>query len=132
MTYRQRALASGTFFLALQLFTSYATAQTYATLYSFAAVANDGGLPAAPLVADTVGVLYGTTQSGAGTSYYGTVFSLTPPTFPGGAWTEAVLYAFAGGSDGEYPSGLVIGSGPSGPVLYGATNFGGSYGGSQC
>jgi len=47
MTYRQRVLASGTFFLALQLFTSYATAQTYATLYSFAAVANDGGLPAA-------------------------------------------------------------------------------------
>jgi len=133
VVHRQRALAtSGTLFLALLPCTSNAAAQTYATLYSFAATANDGGLPTAPLVADTAGVLYGTTQSGGGTSYYGTVFSLTPPQSPGGAWTEAVLYAFAGGSDGEYPSGLVIGSGPSGPVLYGATNFGGNSGGSQC
>lgn len=45
---------------------------------------------------------------------------------PGGAWTEAVLYSFAGnqsgGDDGGYPSGILIGNGG---VLYGTTAAGG-------
>jgi hypothetical protein len=68
------------------------------------------------------GALYGTTAEGGGvTCYYaayscGTVFSLTPPASPGGAWTEEVLYDFTGTSTGTGPGGLVIG--PAG-VLYG-------------
>jgi uncharacterized repeat protein (TIGR03803 family) len=70
-------------------------------------------------------VLYGAT-SGGGTSGYGTVFSLTPPASPGGAWTESVLYSFKGSpSDGTNPNldGVVIGTGG---VLYGATVTGGT------
>jgi uncharacterized repeat protein (TIGR03803 family) len=51
---------------------------------------------------------------------YGTVFSLTPPSSAGGAWTETTLYNFAGGTDGNAPfTGVVIGPGG---VLYGTTS----------
>jgi hypothetical protein len=47
------------------------------------------------------GVLYGTTESGGsgacsatGAGGCGAVFSLSPPTFPGGDGNEAVLYSF--------------------------------------
>jgi hypothetical protein len=78
------------------------------------------------------GVLYGTTNLGgsvlcnAGGAFgCGTVFSLTPPASPSGAWTEAVLHNFAGGStDGATPYRRVaIGEGG---VLYGTTYTGGS------
>ena len=68
------------------------------------------------------GVLYGATASG-GTIFGGTVFSLTPPASPGGAWTEAVLYSFTGGSDGFGPNGVVVSK--SG-ALYGTTSGGGT------
>jgi uncharacterized protein (TIGR03437 family) len=69
------------------------------------------------------GVLYGTTQFG-GTFGFGTVFSLTSPATPGGAWTEKVLHDFgSSGIDGAFPfAGVVIGSGG---VLYGTTQYGG-------
>ena len=79
------------------------------------------------------GVLYGTTVfGGTGTclteegASCGTVFSLTPPAAPGGAWTPTVLHNF-NGDDGAFPyAGVVIGSGPGGiPVLYGTTRSGG-------
>lgn len=106
-------------------------------LYSFMGAPGDGMYPYAGLVigSDPSGrtVLYGTTPYGgsgpcvAGLSHgCGTVFSLTAPASPGGAWTEAVLYDFMGTpGDGAYPfAGLVIGSGPDGhPALYG-TNAG--------
>jgi uncharacterized repeat protein (TIGR03803 family) len=109
-------------FLAL-LFSSYAAAQTpaLATIYSFTG-GSDGGCPSGPPAIGSDGVLYGTTCS-SGPSGWGTVFSLTPPASSGGAWTEEVLYTFGGGSDGQYPTGLVIGGGG---VLYGITEFGGS------
>jgi uncharacterized repeat protein (TIGR03803 family) len=70
------------------------------------------------------GVLYGTTDAG-GASKAGTVFKLTPPASPGGAWRIAEIHTFAGGSgDGANPyAGVVIGSGG---VLYGTTSSGGS------
>jgi len=67
-------------------------------------------------------VLYGITQ-GDGPSKCGTVFSLTPPALPGGAWTESTLYSFLGGADGCGPTNLVIGGGG---VLYGTTWLGGT------
>jgi hypothetical protein len=65
-------------------------------------------------------VLYGTTE-GDGVATFGTVFELTPPVVPGGAWTESVLYNFTGGFDGGMPlSGLIV---DSSGVLYGTTSF---------
>jgi uncharacterized repeat protein (TIGR03803 family) len=56
---------------------------------------SDGGQPAASLVRDAAGDLYGTTLFwGAG---YGVVFKLTPDG------REHVLHSFTGGADGAYP-----------------------------
>ena len=108
---------------------------TEATLYDFPLPMGSyshGITPSGVVIGSGPGgylVLYGTTQyGGTGTGLLcsfppggcGTVFSLTPPTGvpsgTGGAWTETLLYNFAGGSDGAFPSGVVIGSGG---VLYG-------------
>jgi len=59
-------------------------------LYSFPA----GSPPLNSLAAGPGGVLYGTTSGGPG-SQLGEVFRLTPPSSPGGAWTETLLHAFA-------------------------------------
>jgi uncharacterized repeat protein (TIGR03803 family) len=84
---------------------------------------SDGAYPDAGVVIDGSGVLYGTTQGG-GTTGYGTVFSLTPPSSPGGAWTETILYNFSGGSDGAHPvASVAVGRGG---VLYGTTPGGGT------
>ena len=102
-------------------------AWTEAVLYNFTG-GSDGGSPTG-LVIGTGGVLYGTTSYGGAETAIcgvgcGTVFTLTPPVSPGGAWTESVLYSFQGGSDGSVPNaGVVIGSGG---VLYGTTFNGGT------
>jgi uncharacterized repeat protein (TIGR03803 family) len=97
------------------------TQWSHAVLHTFAGGPADGAFPAGLTVGNDR-VLYGTTAFG-GTFDYGTVFSLTPPASPGGAWTETVLYSFKGGTDGSQPNGnLVIGSGE---VLYGTTFSGG-------
>jgi uncharacterized repeat protein (TIGR03803 family) len=102
--------------------TTQGGAWTEAVLHNFSNDGTDGFYPEAGLVIGASGVLYGTTFDG-GTDNYGTVFSLTPPASPGGAWTEAILYSFAGGSDGAHPlASPVIGRGG---VLYGTTNTGG-------
>ena len=94
---------------------------TKATLYSFSG-GSDGANPVAGLIFDTGGNLYGTTSQG-GSSDAGTVFKLTPPTAPGGAWTKTTLYSFAGGNDGADPiAGLIFDTGS----LYGTTEYGGS------
>ena len=88
---------------------------------------SDGRSPNS-LVIDGNGVLYGTTSQG-GAADDGTVFQLTPPQSEGGAWTETVLYSFAGGSDGQYPNALAIGADGA---LYGATAAGGIAVPAQC
>jgi len=87
--------------------------------------ASDGDLPLAGLAFDRKGRLYGTT-SGGGVYGYGTVFRLTPPAAAGAAWTEDVLYSFAGGNDGAYPESELVFSGDG--VLYGSTFNGGAAG----
>lgn len=53
------------------------------------------------------------------------MFELSPPSQPGGSWTEALLYSFQGWPDGFFPaSGLVFGSQGE---LYGTTTLGGSF-----
>jgi uncharacterized repeat protein (TIGR03803 family) len=106
-------------------------------LYNFCSEENcsDGAQPNAGLVADDAGNLYGTTNTGGDASSVcskyndvgcGTVFELSPPAKGQSQWTEKVLYAFSGGTDGDTPNaGLALDS--SGDV-YGTTNEGGSGG----
>jgi uncharacterized repeat protein (TIGR03803 family) len=108
---------------------------TEATIYSFTGRNGDGISPLAGVVADANGVLYGTTEEGGiqpcGHNGCGIVFSLTPPSVAGGAWTEAILHSFgAEEGDGSEPyAGVILG--PNG-VLYGATYVGGSNQGATC
>jgi uncharacterized repeat protein (TIGR03803 family) len=80
---------------------------TESVLYSFCSESNcaDGQNPAAGLIFDAAGNLYGTTQWG-GTGDAGTVFKLAPN--PDGNWTESVLYSFPRDCDGDDPVGGLI------------------------
>ena len=82
------------------------TAWTETVLYNFSGMP-DGGFPEAGLIFDKAGNLYGTTNQG-GASDAGTVFELSPPVSPGGAWTESVLHNFepASGDGGSPETGL--------------------------
>ena len=93
----------------------------------------DGDVPAAGLIFDNNGNLYGTTsQGGTGNCYNGygdihcgTVFELSP--IQGGGWTETVLYSFnwnGNGTDGTAPlAGLIFDAAGN---LYGTTYNGGT------
>ena len=90
---------------------------TETVLYSFTG-GDDGASPAAGLIFDPQGNLYGTT-AGGGLYGSGTIFELTP------AGTETVLYNFTGGDDGATPvAGLVFDTQAN---LYGTTRSGGAY-----
>jgi len=93
---------------------------TATILYSFTGGA-DGGHPAAGLVMDPAGNLYGTGQTG-GANGQGTVFKLSP------SGAETLLYTFGSQSgDGSYPfAGLVLDETGN---LYGTTLSGGANGG---
>lgn len=103
---------------------------TETVLYAFRG-GNDGAGPAASLITDSTGALYGTTSQGGGSSHClpvgcGTVFKLTPA---GGGYAERVLYAFQGGSDGARTSAQLIADKTG--ALYGTTQ-GGGVGGQFC
>jgi uncharacterized repeat protein (TIGR03803 family) len=71
----------------------------------------DGATPDGPLTFDTAGNLYGTTiygGIGVNGNSYGTVFELSPPAAPGGAWTYAVIASFDSGQVAINPSGKLI------------------------
>lgn len=116
----QRERSSSTFWLyaaAALSFISSAWAAEYTAIYKFRVV--DGHNPAAALIFDAAGNLYGTTVNGG---YYGggTVFMLTPT--PSGRWTETVIHGF-GGADGIYPYGALTFDAAGN--LYGTTVRGG-------
>ncbi|MGA2174949.1 MAG: choice-of-anchor tandem repeat GloVer-containing protein [Verrucomicrobiota bacterium] len=90
----------------------------YTLLYNFAG-SPDGAEPAAPLLQDRYGTLYGTTQYG-GTNGDGTIFSLAT----NGAGYQ-VVYDFDGSTnDGAYPQAGLL-QGQDG-MLYGTDTGGGS------
>jgi len=101
---------------------NFANAQTFTLLHMFTG-SPDGANPFGGLVADRNGNYYGTTEYG-GVHNYGSIFELSPPALSGGAWTEAVIWSFAGGADGSYPSFQLVMDG--GGRLYGETQGGGS------
>ena len=78
------------------------------TLYLFSG-GRDGGNPAASLLRDKVGNLYGTASweglANKVTRSNGTVFELSPSNEAGGAWTETTLHEFGGPAyhDGSRP-----------------------------
>jgi len=102
-------------------------AWTETILYSFQNQA-DGGFPAAGLLMDKTGALYGTTPY-SGDLGAGTVFKITPPAHSGNPWSETVLYTFGlsgAPDDGDQPMASLIAD--STGTLYGTTIFGGTQG----
>jgi uncharacterized repeat protein (TIGR03803 family) len=87
-------------------------------LYTFQGIS--GANPAAPLVADAKGDLYGTAANGCAYNY-GCVFELSHSA---GRWTETVLYSFSG-SDGATPGTSVVLD--SAGNIYGTTSLGGDF-----
>jgi uncharacterized repeat protein (TIGR03803 family) len=90
-------------------------------LYNFGYLGPDGSNPMSTLIADSQGRLYGTASAGG--LGVGTIFMLTPPSQPGGSWTEETIHKFAGGPDGGDPIGGVVMD--KNGVLYGTTWAGG-------
>jgi uncharacterized repeat protein (TIGR03803 family) len=87
-------------------------------LHSFSIEGSGGAYPAANLVLDSMGNLYGTTSWNSGV-----VFELSPTS--GGEWKERVLHAFGTGTDGNNTNsaGLIFDSAGN---LYGTTVWGGT------
>lgn len=85
--------------------TGLAAGATYNVIYRFQG-GTDGAIPAAPLIADQAGNLYGTTQTGGSSKNCyqgcGTVFRFKPPAKKGGAWKKTILHSF-NGTDGSTP-----------------------------
>src|SRR5271169_2414365 len=102
---------------------------------------SDGAAPAAGLIFDSKGNLYGTAVNGGNTGSAncpglnpptgcGVVFELSPPSGGTGPWTETVLYTFTGGADGAYPQASLVFDTKGN--LYGTTSSGGSTSGTVC
>ena len=101
---------------------------TYSVLYNFLVTGGDGIGPAANLVMDSAGNLYGTTGAGgiAATGCLigcGTVFELVKGS---GGYTETLppLYSFTGIPDGYVPGNLVIQEVSGNILLYGSAGGG--------
>ena|SRR6202050_5595054 len=100
---------------------------TEKVLHNFDPSAEDGNGPAAGLIFDESGNLYGTAAGGGDLSCNngagcGVVFELSPKT--SGGWTEKVLHRF-NGTDGLYPVSSVVLDGAG--DLYGTTEGGGAH-----
>ncbi|HTZ95944.1 MAG TPA: choice-of-anchor tandem repeat GloVer-containing protein [Terriglobales bacterium] len=95
-------------------------------LYTFCSQPDctDGRFPG-QVVMDRRGNIYGPTDEGGSDFGYcplgcGVVFVLNPPNLDGG-WTETVLHAFQGGTDGIGPNGITF----YGGKIFGTTGLGG-------
>jgi uncharacterized repeat protein (TIGR03803 family) len=92
------------------------TAGQETVLYNFTGAA-DGGYPAAGVIRDPAGNLYGTTYAG-GAGISGVVYELNT------AGQETALYSFTNGADGGYTTAGVVRD--SEGNLYGTTGYGGA------
>jgi uncharacterized repeat protein (TIGR03803 family) len=118
------AVLLAVFAVTMLMTTTHAAAQTVHVLYSFDP--NDMGAyyPAAGLIFDAAGNLYGTTAYGnCNGAKGGTVFELMRKT--DGTWTKKTLHNFGNGEDGYNPvASLTFDAAGN---LYGTTNLGGAY-----
>jgi uncharacterized repeat protein (TIGR03803 family) len=106
-------------------------AWTETVIHTFQGYPADGANPAAALISDSTGNLYGTTEQGGSSANCkggagklvgcGTVFKLSNSA---GVWTESLLYSFTGlSSDGQNPVASLLFDGVGN--LYGTTLAGG-------
>ncbi len=99
-------------FAATTMIGGAALARSFEPIYQFKG--GKDGMGPGPLTLGPGGELYGVTGQGGGGGPCigdlgcGTAFKLTPPTRPGGKWTETILYVFQGGSDGGFPGGALV------------------------
>jgi uncharacterized repeat protein (TIGR03803 family) len=82
---------------------------------------DDGESPTGSLIFDAGGALYGTTETGTGTTSLGTVFKLTPK---GSGYFEVLPHVFQPKTDGFGPTGGLIADKHG--ALYGTTYWGGA------
>jgi uncharacterized repeat protein (TIGR03803 family) len=98
-----------------------AQAQTESVLYTFT-TPGGGEYPAAGLVFDSAGNLYGTTNDGGNSTSKGTVFKLSPTA--SGHWKKTELHFFGNPNDGWYPlATLTLDTSGN---LYGTAVYGGN------
>ena len=99
--------------------TPSAAGWTETLLHKFGAVNGSGETPSSGVIIDKQGNLYGET-AGGGNSGNGTIYELKHTS---AGWKYTLLYSFAGGNDGTYPSsGLTFDAQED---LYGTTMSGG-------
>jgi uncharacterized repeat protein (TIGR03803 family) len=97
-------------------------------IYSFTNANGDGAYPNSALIMDASGDIFGTTDSGGGSTSCtvvddngcGTAFELKRK---GSTWKEGILHDFHGTGDGGFPAGVVLENGN----LYGLAEVGGRY-----
>jgi uncharacterized repeat protein (TIGR03803 family) len=111
------ALNDGTVFEILRTGAGYASAPTILVSFDI----DDGAFPAAGLIADVAGNLYGTTEGG-GANKLGTVFAVMKGA-TGYAALPTTLASFNGSLNGSVPAGGLIGT--VGGNLFGTTSSGG-------
>jgi uncharacterized repeat protein (TIGR03803 family) len=85
---------------------------------------SDGENPAAGVILDQKGTLYGTTARGGGEVGEGTAFVLAPQVESDRPWKETILHVFSG-LDGWNPLGLILDARGN---LYGGASIEGAYG----
>jgi uncharacterized repeat protein (TIGR03803 family) len=104
--------------------TSPGDSWTETVIYAFTASDHCFAYPLATPTVGPNGALYGTTYFG-GPNFVGDVYELTPPSSPGGVWTETTLYAFSSAvGDPQNPvAGVVLGKNG---VLYGTVQYAGT------
>jgi len=98
-------------------------AWTEKVLYLFSNRNDSGEYPAAGVIRDTNGNLYGTATSSGGIGA-GAVFRLSPPKKKGGTWTIEGTYDFGAPPDGEFPAASLTAY--QAGNLYSTTELGGT------
>lgn len=97
---------SGKFGTVVQLVPPRAGQSAWSERVIHAFQGKDGATPAAGLIADAAGNIYATTYQG-GRRNFGAIIRLSPPARGKTFWREDVLYSFASGRDGAFPTSPV-------------------------
>jgi hypothetical protein len=83
----------------------------------YGAGSNGSEWPDSLVLVGASGAMVGTAEVG-GEYDRGTIFLVTPPSTPGGAWSYDLMYSFQGTNDGAEPMAVVTSGGAIYGVLY--------------